>query len=157
LARLAALGAAVALTLAVAGCGIPPDAPPAGTSDEILERVFAEAGLEPFGPVEPIADAAEARWFLGSTDHPPFTDTAVANAGTSVDPRIAYVLRTAGDRDAADVLRLLDRDVDPDRLLAVSFEREDALMDRRGNVVFLVIAADQAQRNALADAFARLE
>ena len=141
----------------LAGCAIPPDAAPTGTSGEILERVFERAGVEPFGAVEPLADAAEVRWFLGSTDYPPFTDTAIAHEGTSVDARIAYVLRAAGERDAADVLQLLDRDVDPDRLQAVSFERDDALMDRRGNVVFLVIAADQAERNALADAFASLE
>lgn len=141
---------------AAVGCA-PGDAPPTGTAAEIAERVFSEASVAPLGPSRELASDEDSRYFLGSAEYPRFVDTAIVEAPTGVDAHIVYILRTGSGRDAAAVLRRLDRDVDPDRLLAISFTRADVRMDRRGSVVFLVIDANQAQRNALANAFAVIE
>lgn len=145
--------------LLVAACssGSGGSAAPAGTSAEIAQKVFDEAKVEPFGETQTLDTPEEISYFLGSTNYPPFTDTAVVQPMISIDARIMYVLEVATEAEAADVVKQLEVDVDPTKLVCVVFTMDDVVIDSRGTVVFMVIDANPAERDALANAFKTIE
>jgi len=112
-----------------------------------------EAGVEPFGETTTLTTDQEIEFFLGSTNYPPFTDTAVVQPMISIDARILYILKVATEKEAADVVAQLGVDVDPNRLICVAFSPDDVVIDSRGTVVFMVIDSNHDERNALAEAF----
>lgn len=126
---------------------------PSGTAAEISDKVFAEAGVEPFGPTTALTSEQDIEYFLGSTNYPTFTDTAVAQPMISIDARILYVLEVSTEDEAAEVVTQLETDVDPARLVCVTFTPDDVVIKSRGTVVFMVIDANPDERNALAAAF----
>jgi hypothetical protein len=153
------VGAAiVALALLAAGCGGDDAADePSGTAAEIADEVFAEAGVEPFGePVSLVTDE-DLEFYLGSANYPEFIDSAVVLPLINVDTRALYILKTVDEDQAAEVMEQLEEDVDPNRLICVSFAPEDVVIDSRGGVVFMTINSDEAQRTALAEAFTVIE
>jgi len=140
----------------VSACSASGDAPN-GTASEIASNIFAEAGVEPFGGTVSIDTEESMEYYLGSTNYPPFTDSAVVEPMINIDARILYVLIVESAGDAADVVAQLEVDVDPSRLICVSFAMEDVVIDSRDNVVFMVIDSDHAERDALAAGFATID
>jgi hypothetical protein len=126
---------------------------PAGTAAEVADKTFAAANVEPFGDTVALTTPQEIEFFLGSTNYPAFTDTAVVQPPISIDARILYILQVATEKDAAAVVKQLEVDVDPARLICVTFSMDDVVIDSRGTVVFMVIDANSDERNALAEAF----
>jgi hypothetical protein len=147
---------ALAVVVLSSACSSGSDAP-TGTASEIAGNVFTEAGVEPFGEPFSLNNDQEIEFFLGSTNYPTFTDTAVVQPMISVDTRILYILEVETEDEAADVVAQLEEDVDPTRLICVTFSVDDVVIDARGNVVFMVIDSDAAERTALADAFASID
>lgn len=132
-------------------------AAPTGTAAEIAGKIFTEAKVEPFGETRSLQSAEDITYFLGSTNYPTFSDTAVVQPMISIDARILYVLEVASDGEAADVVKQLEADVDPTKLICVTFTMEDVVIDSRGTVVFMVIDADPTERDALASAFKTID
>ena len=150
---LLALLVAAALSLA---CSSGSDSP-TGTALEIAENVFSEASVDPFGPSLALATSDEIEFFLGSTNYPAFADTAVVQPMISLDTRMLYVLKLESDDEAADVIAQLEEDIDPTRLICVTFTHDDVVIDSRGTVVFMTINSNQDERAALVAAFAAID
>lgn len=146
----------VSLLAASCGSGSSSDQPE-GTAAEIVSKVFAAAGVEPFGEAVPLTTPEEIEFFLGSTDYPPFTDTAVVQPPISIDARILYVLEVATEEEAAQVIEQLSVDIDPNRLICVTFTPDDVSIESRGSVVFMTINSDHDQKNALTEAFTTID
>jgi hypothetical protein len=51
----------------------------------------------------------------------------------------------------------LDEDIDPQRLICVSFTMEDVVIESRGDVIFMTINSNVEQRDALVTAFAAIQ
>jgi len=128
-------------------------AAPTGSTVEIAEAVFTESGVEMWGEPVSIADDEWMEYYLGSTNYPEFASTTIVQPMISVDPRMVYVLETKTEEEAIATMEQLTEDVDPARLICVVFSLEDVRQERRGNVVFMVIDGNHAERDALADAF----
>jgi len=146
----------LAVAVLAAACSSGADAP-SGTATEIADQVFVEAGVEPFGNTISLETDQEIEYFLGSTNYPDFTDSAVVEPMIGLDARILYILIAESEKDAADIVVQLEEDVDPARLICVTFTLDDVVIDSRGNVVFMTINSDLAQREALAEAFTTIE
>ena len=141
-----------ALAVIVTACGSGSGAP-SGNAEDIAANVFAEAGVEPFGPAIKLETPSDIEYFLGSTNYPEFVDSAVVQPLISIDARILYIL-TLDDADQADtVMAQMETDIDPTRLICVAFSLEDVVIDSRDNVVFMVIDQNHDERDALAEAF----
>ena len=142
--------------LALAACGSGESAP-TGSADEIAQKVFAEAGVEPFGPTASLESDEDLEFYLGSTNYPEFTDTAVVLPLINLDTRALYILKVETADEAEEVLAQLEEDVDPNKLICVSFALEDVIDDSRDYVVFMTINSDHDQRDALAEAFQAID
>jgi len=142
--------------LLVLGCSSGPSAP-SGTAADIADKVFTEAGVQPFGEATSLSTDQEIEYFLGSTDYPTFSDSAVVQPMLSIDTRILYVLKVATATDASAVMEQLEEDVDPARLICVQFSMDDVQINSRDTVVFMVIDSNHEERNALAAAFEKIE
>ncbi len=154
-----AIAVAIIAGLLAAACssGSGGSAAPTGTASEIAQKVFDEAKVEAFGDTQTLDTPEEISYFLGSTNYPPFSDTAVVQPMISIDARIMYVLEVATEQEAADVVKQLEADVDPTKLICVVFSMDDVVIDSRGTVVFMVIDATPAEREALANAFTAID
>ena len=141
---------------ALIGCSSEP-AGPAGTASEIADKVFAESGVQPFGMTDVIDTEDKMNFYLGSTNYSDLADTAVIVPLINIDTRAAYVLKAKSVDEVENILTQLNEDVDPNRLICVSFSLEDVAIESRGDVIFMTINSNVEQREALVTAFAGIE
>lgn len=130
---------------------------PTGTASEITEQIFTEASVDPFGSTISLTTNDEIAFFLGSTNYPTFADTAVVQPMISIDTRMLYVLKLDSEQEVEDVVAQLEEDIDPERLICVTFTHDDVVIDSRGTVVFMTINSNPDERAALVAAFAAIE
>ena len=148
--------AMLGLTAAMTGCASVEQGP-AGTAAEIADKIFTEAGAEPFGQATEIATDADLEWLLGSTEYPEFADSAAVMPMISLDTRVLHVIKAADSADVDAIKQTLEANIDPAHLICVTFSLEDVVIASRGDVVFMTINSDAEQRVALAEAFQVIE
>jgi len=150
------LSAAVFLFAAsVIGCSGGPTAP-AGTAADIADKVFQQADVQPFGMSDEITKDNQ-EFYLGSLDYPEFADSAVVIPMISIDTRVLYIIKAANKGDVDAIKTALNENIDPERLICVTFSPDDVVIDSRGDVVFMTINSQADQRTALAEAFKVIE
>ena len=144
--------AMMTMLVALTGCASAEQGP-AGTAAEIADKIFAEAGAEPFGPAAEIIVDGNMEWLLGSTEYPEFADSAAVMPMMNIDTRALHVIKAANGDEVDDIKAALATHIDPLRLICVQFSMDDVVIDSRGDIVFVTINKDAEQRVALADAF----
>jgi len=149
---------AVALVslLILIGCVKRPAAP-SGTAVEIADRVFEESGVKHFGTTTSLQEDQSREYFLGTSDYPAFSDSVAISPLINVDTRVLVII-LAEEKSSVDAIETaLKENIDPNRLICVSFTMEDVAIESRGNVVFMTINTDAEQRQQLVDAFLTIE
>ena len=144
------------LILSITGCAEGESAP-AGTAAEIADKIFTQAGVEPFGMSQILENDEDIEFFLGASDYPAFTEAVVILPMISIDTRVLYVIKAAGKGDVDTIKTKLDENIDPDRLVCVTFSLEDVVIESRGDVIFMTINSKPEQRTALVEAFKTIE
>lgn len=129
---------------------------PTGTAAEIADKVFQQAEVQPFGMSEKLS-AENMEFYLGTLDYPEFADSVVIIPMISIDTRVLYIIKAANKGDVETIKTRLDENIDPDRLICVTFSMEDVVIESRGDVIFMTINSDPEQRTALAEAFNTIE
>jgi esterase/lipase superfamily enzyme len=140
----------------LAGCA-EGEAAPSGTATEIADKVFAEAGVESFGMPQNLVSDDDMEFYLGAKDYPAFADSVVILPMISIDTRVLYIIKAAARTDVDAIKAKLEENIDPDRLICVTFSLEDVVMESRGDVIFMTVNSDHEQRTALAEAFKAIE
>ena len=140
------------MVVALTGCASAEQGP-SGTAAEIADKIFNEAGADPFGPAAEIETEVNMQWLLGSTDYPQFADSVAVMPLMNLDTRALHVIRAANGEEVEDIKAALAANIDPQRLICVSFSMDDVVIDSRGDIVFVTINTDPDQRAALAEAF----
>jgi len=144
---------AIVFSLAIlAGCAGGEPAP-AGTAAEIAEKIFTQSGVEPFGMSQSLETDADIELFLGSTDYPEFADSAAVMPMINIDTRVMVIIKVADKGSVEDFKAKLEENIDPNRVVCVTFSLEDVAIESRGDVILLTINTDAEQRNSLVDAF----
>lgn len=141
------------LAIALVACGETEEQGPEGTAAEIADKIFTEAGTDPFGMSQEIATVADKEWLLGSAEYPEFADSVAVMPMISLDTRVLHVIKAANSDEVDELIAALEANIDPDRLICVTFSLDDVVIASRGDVVFLTINSDPDQRAALAEAF----
>jgi hypothetical protein len=141
------------LALMLVACGAAEEKGPEGTAAEIADKIFAEAGADPFGMSQEIATDQDKEWLLGSAEYPEFADSVAVMPMISLDTRVLHVIKAANSSEVDELISTLEANIDPTRLICVTFSLEDVVIDSRGDVVFMTINSDHEQRDALAEAF----
>ena len=144
-----------ALIVILTGCG--GESAPTGTAAEIADKIFNESGVESFGISQPLEKDEDLEFMLGSADYPTFADAVVIMPMISIDTRVLYVIKAEDKGDVEEIKTMLDENIDPARLICVTFSLEDVIIDSRGDVIFMTINSNQEQREALAEAFDTIE
>ena len=148
---------AISLSIGLlAGCAGGESAP-TGTAAEIADKVFAQAGVEPFGMSQTLEKDEDIEFLLGSTEYPQFADSIVVLPMISIDTRVLYIIKAANKGDVETIKTKLDENIDPNRLVCVTFSLEDVVIESRGDVIFMTINSKPEQRTALAEAFKTIE
>jgi len=132
-------------------------AAPAGTASEIADNVFAQAQVERFGPTEPIQDDTAKEFYLGSKDYPAFSEAVAVAPMINLDTRVLVIIKAAGKGDVEDIKSKLMQNIDPNKVVCVTFTKEDVAIESRGDVIFMTINTDAAQRKSLVEAFRNIE
>ena len=148
-----------ALILSIAiltGCSGGPTAP-AGTAAEIADKIFAQAKVAPFGTSQPLEKAEDIEFFLGASDYPAFADAIVVLPMISIDTRVMYIIKATNKGDVETIKAKLDENIDPNKLICVTFSLEDVAIESRGSVIFMTINSKPEQKTALAEAFKTID
>lgn len=151
---LCSLGLSLAFLI---GCGGGESAP-VGTAAEIADKVFEESGVSFRAPENhSLAENDKREFYLGSTDYPAFADSVAVVPLMRLDTRVLYVIKAADKDDVEDIMATLEVNIDPNRLICVTFTLDDVVLDSRGDVIFMTINSEPEQRTALAEAFQTIE
>ncbi|MFC2038203.1 hypothetical protein ACFLUG_00320 [Chloroflexota bacterium] len=153
--KLLVLLTAVLSLLSIIGCATGPSAP-AGTAAEIADKIFTQAEVEPFGMSQAISDE-NIEFFLGSLDYPEFADSMVVTPMINLDTRSLYIIKASNMGDVEAIKAKLDENIDPNKLICVTFSMEDVVIDSRGDIIFMTINSKPEQKTALAEAFKAIE
>ena len=141
------------LLLAVlAGCAGGESAP-TGTAAEIADKIFAQAQVENFGMSQGVATDEDKEFYLGSRDYPAFADAVAIMPMINIDTRVLIVIKAADKGDVADIETKLKENIDPNRVICVTFSLDDVAIESRGDVILLTINTDAEQRASLVEAF----
>ncbi len=130
---------------------------PTGTTAEIVDKVFTQAQVENFGLTQALVTGDDYEFFLGSKDYPEFTDATAVMPMINIDTRVMIVIKAAEKSDIPELTAKLKENIDPDRVVCVTFTMEDVAIESRGDVVFLTINTDAEQRTALVEAFKTID
>jgi hypothetical protein len=149
------VAAAIALVILTACAGGKPA--PTGSATEIADAIFAHAQVEPFGPSEGLEDDMAKEFYLGSADYPAFADAVAVVPMINIDTRVLVVIKAADKGTVAEIKTKLEQNIDPNKVVCVTFTLEDVAIESRGDVVFLTINTDAAQRESLVEAFRNIE
>lgn len=144
--------AAMLFLSTLAGCG-GGQAAPGGTAPEIASKIFTTARVDHFGQEQKISTNEEKEFFLGSADYPAFADAVAVLPMINIDTRLMVIIKAAKAGDVADIMAKLKKNIDPNRLICVTFDLEDVAYESRGDVILMTINSDAVQRKALVDAF----
>jgi hypothetical protein len=147
--------AAITLVILTACAGGKPA--PSGSATEIADKIFAQAQVEPFGPYEGLEDDMAKEFYLGSKDYPRFADAVAVVPMISIDTRVLVVIKAADKGNVKEIETKLEQNIDPNKVVCVTFTLEDVAIESRGDVVFLTINTDAAQRESLVEAFRDIE
>jgi hypothetical protein len=148
-----AAASALAVLAACAG-GV---AAPAGTAAEIIGKVFSQASVEPFGVSQSLATDEDVAFFLGSTDYPPFAEAVAVMPMINIDTRVLVIIKAADKGDVEEIKAGLKENIDPNRVVCVTFSPQDVAIESRGDVIMMTINTDAEQRTALVEAFNGIE
>ncbi|MFC1948325.1 hypothetical protein ACFLXY_10460 [Chloroflexota bacterium] len=148
--------ATVLIMTLLTGCTSGPSAP-AGTAAEITDSIFTQAKVEPFGMSQPLEAAQDIEFYLGASDYPDFAEAVVVLPMISIDTRVLYIIKAANKGDVETIKTKLDENIDPNKLICVTFAMEDVVIDSRGDVIFMTINSKADERTALAEAFKTIE
>ncbi len=83
------------LAIALVACGETEEQGPEGTAAEIADKIFTEAGTDPFGMSQEIATVADKEWPLWSAVSPEFADPVAVIPMFRRDPRVPHVVKAA--------------------------------------------------------------
>ena len=141
---------------ALAGCAAGGSAP-AGTATEIADKVFTQAQVESFGMSQAIASEEDREFYLGSGDYPALADAVAVMPMINIDTRVLIIIKAANKGDVEDIKAKLKENIDPNRVICVTFSLEDVAIESRGDVILLTINTDAEQRSALVGAFQEID
>lgn len=113
--------------------------------------------MQSFGPYQGLEDDEAKEFYLGSRDYPAFADAVAVIPMISIDTRVLVIIRAADKGSVQEIKDKLAQNIDPERLICVTFSPEDVVIDSRGDVVFLGINSDVEQRKALSEAFSAIQ
>jgi len=130
---------------------------PTGTTAEIVDKVFSQAQVENFGMAQALVTDEDKEFYLGSRDYPAFADATAVMPMINIDTRVMVIIKAADKGDVADLAAKLKENIDPNRVVCVTFTMEDVAIESRGDVVFLTINTDAEQRIALVEAFQSID
>ena len=139
------------------GCSVAESAP-SGTASEIADKIFEKSGVTFRAPERfSLENDEKQEFYLGSTDYPEFVDSVAVVPMIRIDTRVLYVIKTANKGDIVPIKTSMKENIDPNRLICVTFSLEDVVIESRGDVIFMTINSDAEQRAALAEAFRTIE
>jgi hypothetical protein len=147
---------AVFLLSILVGCAGGQSAPK-GTAAEIANKVFAASGVENFGMSQNLKTAEDKEYYLGSTDYPAFSEAIAVTPLINLDTRVLVIIKAADQRKVEDIKTRLRENIDPNRIVCVTFSLEDVAIESRGEVILLTINTDAEQRTAMIEAFKSID
>ena len=148
--------AAVLTPAILVGCAGGQSAPK-GTTAEIADKVFAASGVENFGMPQNLETDEDKEFYLGSRDYPVFSEAVAVMPLINLDTRVLVIIKTADMKDVEGIKTRLRENVDPNRVVCVTFSLEDVAIESRGDVILMMINTDAEQRTALVEAFKSID
>ena len=130
---------------------------PEGSAAEIADKIFVESQVQSFGLSESLQDDAKKEFYLGSSDYPEFADSVVVAPLINVDTRLLVIIKAADKGGVKEIKAALEENIDPLRLICVTFTMEDVAIESRGDVILMTVNTDAAQREALVEAFRSID
>jgi hypothetical protein len=145
------------LLVVLTGCGTA-ESTPSGTAGEIADKIFEKSDVTFRAPERLSLDKDEDReFYLGTSDYPEFADSVAVVPMIRIDTRLLVIIKASNKGDIEDIKSRLQENIDPNRLVCVTFSLEDVVIENRGNVIFMTINSDVEEKAALTEAFMTIQ
>lgn len=149
------LGLIVVLaTLTLTGCG---DKNVEGSLDEIMNKVYANVKDEekPMMLANTIVNEENIEYYLGTKDIE-YKEALASESGIGSIAHSVVLVRTKNTKNIEKTKETILEKVDPRKWICVGVEKEDVIVENKGNLIILIMVEDETTREKIKESFKNL-
>lgn len=129
-----------------------------GKLDEIFDKIYEKVDEEnlPMGLTEIEITKDNIEQFVGTKD----IEFESASASESQVGSIAYsvvLIRTKKGADVEEIKKKIEDNINPRKWICVGVEKEDVIIDNKGDLVIAIVVEDEAARKEIHEGFNSLK
>lgn len=139
----------------ISGCG---NSNVNGTLEEIMEKVYSNVPQEerPMMLTNTEVNIENIEYYLGANDIE-YESALASESGVGSIAHSVVLVRTKDNADIEAIKKRIKENVNPRKWICVGVEKEDVIVENKGNLIILIMIEDETTRNKIEDGFKKLK
>ena len=144
-----------AMALCVSGCG---SKNIEGSLEDIMTKVYESIpeNERPMMLMNTEVNEENIEYYLGSKDIE-YVESLASESGVGSIAHSVVLVRTKDNADINAIKEKIKNSVNPRKWICVGVEKEDLIVENKGNLIILIMVEDEATRNKLKESFNKLK
>ena len=144
-----------AMALCVSGCG---NKNIEGSLEDIMTKVYESIPEDerPMMLMNTEVNEENIEYYLGSKDIE-YVESLASESGVGSIAHSVVLVRTKDNADINAIKEKIKNSVNPRKWICVGVEKEDLVVENKGNLIILIMVEDEATRNKLKESFNKLK
>ena len=144
-----------AMALCVSGCG---SKNIEGSLEDIMAKVYESIpeNERPMMLMNTEVNEENIEYYLGSKDIE-YVESLASESGVGSIAHSVVLVRTKDNADINAIKEKIKNSVNPRKWICVGVEKEDLIVENKGNLIILIMVEDEATRNKLKESFNKLK
>lgn len=128
-----------------------------GTLEEIMTKVYAEVPEDqrPMMLMNTEVNAENIEYYLGAADIE-YESALASESGVGSIAHSVVLVRTKDNADIESIKTKIKENVNPRKWICVGVEKDDVIVESKGNLIALIMVEDQTTRETLKKGFDNL-
>lgn len=129
-----------------------------GTLEEIMKKVYKNIpeNERPMMLTNMEVNDENAKYYLGSTDIE-YEEALASESGVGSIAHSVVLVRVKDNADIEAIKNKIKNEIDPRKWVCVGVEKDDIIVENKGNLIILIMVEDEDTREKLEDGFENLK
>ena len=128
-----------------------------GTLEELMTKVYTEIPEEnrPMMLMNTEVNSENIEYYLGTSDIE-YKEALASESGVGSIAHSVVLVRVEDNANIEDIKTKIKENVDPRKWVCVGVEKDDLIVENKGNLIILIMVEDETTRNTLQEGFNNL-
>lgn len=129
-----------------------------GSLEDIMAQVYSDVAEDkrPMMLTNTAINEENIEYFLGTKDIE-YTEALASESGVGSIAHSVVLLRTKENADVEKIKDKIENSVNPRKWICVGVEKEDLIVENKGDLVILIMVEDEETREKLENSFEKLK